>query len=167
MKYDFVMGIDPGLSGSIALITVEGVLIDLFDAPILNIKKGKNIYNLPAINSIFLQIKHYHAVIEKMQTMPPGFRAQASFSLGYSMGMYEAFCEGIGISYEVVISKKWQKYFGITGAKGNTKTQSYQAASKLFPNAELTGPRGGIKDGRSDALLIAEWGRRRLVNNES
>ena len=40
--------------------------------------------------------------------------------------------------------------------------QSYKIASALFPTADLKGKRGGKKDGRSDAILIAEYGRRRL-----
>ena len=51
-------------------------------------------------------------------------------------------------------------YFG-AGNIGASK-QSYAIASQLFPEAKLLGPRGGLRDGRCDALLIAEWGRRHL-----
>jgi len=105
--------------------------------------------------------------MEKMQSMPPGFRVQASFLLGYCQGLFEGLLIAHHARYELVLAKTWQKHFGITGAKGDKKVQSYMVATKLFPTAKLTGPRGGKKDGRSDALLIAEWCRRRLMNEES
>ena len=69
---------------------------------------------------------------------------------------------GLGVSLIEVPPKEWQREFGIKGGKGDdTKAQSYLIASRMFPGVELKGPRGAILDGRADALLIAEYGRRR------
>lgn len=170
MKYAMIIGIDPGLSGAVALISMEGEVIEIYDTPILTIKKGKknkNVYDLQKICDTFLDQMDVHIVVEKVRPLSIGFSSQASFGLGYSLGMWEAFCVVSQYSYELVEPKKWQKHFGISGKSGDTKTQSYLVASKLYPKAELTGPRGGKKDGRCDALLIAEWARRRIVGELS
>jgi hypothetical protein len=163
-----VIGIDPGLNGSIVALTDTGVVCEIVDMPTLSMAKGrdkkKQVYDIPAICRDIKGWDEVYLCMEKMQTMPPGFRAQASFGLGYCQGLFEGIAGALKIPYELVIPKVWQKHFGITGAKGDKKVQSYMVATKLFPDAPLTGPRGGKKDGRSDALLIAEWCRRRLKN---
>jgi len=166
MKYNKIIGIDPGLSGAIAVLDTDGNIQSIYDTPTYTIKKGKrnkNVYDLQELCKILKQQGDAHIVIEKVQPLSLGHSSQASFGLGYSLGMWETLCVALQYSYELVPAKTWQKHFGISGKQGNTKTQSYNIASKLFPKASLTGPRGGKKDGRCDALLMAEWGRRRLV----
>lgn len=163
----YFIGIDPGVHGGIAILRQGGEILELLDMPIVKLPKGKktkDVYDLNQIQKIVsFWNNEYYACMEKMQSMPPGFRVQASFGLGYCQGLFEGMFRIRQLKYEMVISKKWQKHFGITQAKGDKKVQSYMIASQLFPDAELTGPRGGKKDGRSDALLIAEWGRRHVA----
>jgi len=173
MDKHYYIGIDPGLSGGIAVITSEGEVIKVFDPPIVEYKKGKKKkreYNVPYLSTQFKAINKTYspciAALEKMQSLPPGIRIQATFSLGYSQGFYEGILAALEIPYELIVPKTWQKSFEITSNKGDTKAQSYMIASKLFPGAEITGPRGGKKDGRSDALLIAEWLRRKNYGGE-
>jgi len=169
------IGIDPGLKGAIAVIDGAGKVLQILDTPTITFKKGKKTrteYDLPGIKSILKEFSQNRIILqeegpteiivflEKMQTMPPGIRSQASFSLGYSQGIFEAFLCGFEIAYQLVLPKTWQKHFGISKDRGDIKVQSFIVASKLFPDAKLVGPRGGKKDGRSDALLIAEWGKR-------
>lgn len=173
------IGIDPGLGGAIARIDSDGTWTGMWDAPIITYKKGKKIrrqYDLREVKCILenhcTQTDEYtvQVFVEEMQSMPRGIRVQASFSIGYSQGMYEGLLTALNIPYQLVKSKEWQKSFQITKARGDTKALSFMTASRLFPTAELTGPKGGKKDGRSDALLIAEWGRRRslgIQKNES
>jgi len=161
-----IIGIDPGLKGAIALLNEDGTVHDVIDTPTVVLAKGKkkkNIYDLATLKKISsVWEEDWIMYMEKMQSMPPGFRVQASFGLGYCQGLFEGIIISLGCKYELVISKTWQKHFGITGAKGNKKVQSYMIASKLFPQVELVTPRGRKLDGRSDALLIAEWGRRHM-----
>lgn len=48
---------------------------------------------------------------------------------------------------------------GFDFSKWTTKRPVYELAHKLFPVIELATKRGRILDGRSDALMIAEYGR--------
>jgi hypothetical protein len=164
-----IVGIDPGLSGAIAELNEKGEIVQLIDMPIISYKKGKKgkrDYVVGAINAFFthplLNKEETVVFIEKMQSMPPGFRVQASFGLGYCQGLFEGILTALGIKYELILSKEWKKHFQITKAKGDQKAQAFQIASKLFPEAKLQTERGRVLDGRSDALLLCEYGRRKL-----
>jgi len=161
-----IIGIDLGLQGAIATITNEGRFQEMFDMPIINIKVGKrskNKYDIKALSKDMYDVctNDDFVFIEDTQPMV-GVRVQASYGLGYCKGLLVGMLSMRNVSYELVRPRQWQKHFGITGAKGDTKKQSYLIASQLFPTAELTTPRGRKLDGRCDALLIAEWGRRHL-----
>jgi hypothetical protein len=69
--------------------------------------------------------------------------------------------QALGVSLVEVPPKDWQREYKIRSTKDDdTKAQSYLIASRMFPEVELRGPRGAVLDGRADALLIAEYGRR-------
>lgn len=162
-----IIGIDPGLGGALVKITNEGKLVSTLDMPVIDKKTGKkskNIYDIKVLSGFisYLSTDNDIVFIEDTQPMPPGFRGQASYGLGLCKGLLIGMLSMGKVPYELVWAQKWQKHFGITKPKGDKKVQSYQIASQLFPSAVLTGPRGGKLDGRSDALLIAEYGRRHL-----
>lgn len=56
-----------------------------------------------------------------------------------------------------VTPKKWQKFIGVTAKGDAIKKNVAEIAARLYPNAQLHGPRGGLLDGRSDALMIAHY----------
>jgi len=160
-----ILGIDPGLSGAIAELDEKGKVIQLIDMPIISYKKGKKIkrdYDVGLIRAFFDTVQKKIVFIEKMQSMPPGFRVQASFSLGECQGIFRGMFSTFGIGYELILSKEWKRHFSITKDKGDEKAQAFQIASRLFPEAKLKTERGRVLDGRSEALLIAEYGRIKL-----
>lgn len=166
-----IIGIDPGLLGAIACVSNDSTLLSIYDMPTVGIKKGKksrSIYDVVGLRKILSGFSPERATvfIEQTQSLPPGFRVQASYGLGRCEGLLEGMLSMKGVSYELVRAQEWQKHFGITKAKGDKKVQSYVIAHRLFPNAELTTPRGRKLDGRSDALLIGEWGHRRVQQKE-
>ena len=164
-----ILGIDPGLQGAVVCIDKDGKVEYTYDMPTVYIQIGsktKSIYDISGLRNILSKLnseeKHDVVYVEKTQALPPGIRVQASWGLGKCEGLLEGMLAMNYISYEFVKPKKWQAHFGITKAKGDKKVQSYMIASQLFPEAVLTTPRGRKLDGRSEALLIAEFGRRHL-----
>jgi len=161
-----VIGIDPGLQGAIVSIKDDGKLFDIHDMPTVNIQKGKtskSMYDISILCTILSQISSEKDTVFIEKTQPIyGVRVQASYGLGYCEGLLVGILTARKISYELIRPQEWQKHFKITKARGDKKIQSYQIARQLFPLAELATPRGRKLDGRSDALLIAEWGRRHL-----
>jgi len=58
---------------------------------------------------------------------------------------------------------------GTPAAKRQMKVAAVQVAQRVFPMAaaQFVGPRGGLLDGRAEAALIAEYGRRVLNGGSS
>lgn len=153
------IGIDPGLTGSIAVL--QRTKATVYDIPVIEEvknRKRRNKYNLNALVEIFKSFDSSDcvAVIEKSTAMP-GQGVISMHSIGYGSGMYEAFLSMQYIKYERVPPQKWQKEFSIGR---DTKGQAFEIAARLFPEIQLTTPRGRVLDGRCDALLLAEYCRR-------
>jgi len=167
MKYEKFIGIDNGLKGGIAVIGADGKAIEVIDMPVLVEKIGKKMRNRYDIQSIcnFLQ-KHStnsYCIFEKGHAMP-GQGTVSMVSIGYCNGMLDAFLTALHIPYETISSRKWQNIFSITG---DTKYLSFENASKLFPEINFKGKKGGVMFGRTDAVLIAEYGRRKMLGDNS
>jgi len=81
----------------------------------------------------------------------------STFKFGTNYGIWRGILAAFEIPFYTVGVHQWQK--GVI-QKAQDKKPALAAASRLFPTAELYGPRGGGKDGRADALLIAHWCRR-------
>jgi len=165
----FVIGIDPGLDGGRALITPSYNAIVL-DPPTLVVKgKGKKpshkrLYHVSEIVKTLKCWKEQYAplrcYIENVHSMP-GQGVVAMFSMGRGLGMYEGVLHALEIPFEYVTPQAWKKL--MLSGQNKEKDASVYKAMQLFPSAELKTPRGRLLDGRAEALLIAEYGRR--INN--
>ena len=149
------IGIDPGLTGAIALLR-DGEYLDLMDMP-TTIKggSGKVKYEVSPIAIIqYLRSKiasseSHAAIIERVNSMP-GQGSATVFSLGDSFGCARAALAAFGTSYRDVTPTVWKKHFGLS----SDKEQSRAMASKLFPTAELHLKK---HHDRSEALLMARY----------
>ena len=156
------IGIDPGKSGAIAVIDDNQNIILLRDWPDNEIAAANIIRNL-----IKEYPDHYagsygqsiKAAIERAQAMPKqGVRSMFVFGTNY--GIWQGILAAFQIPFIIPTPQAWQK--GVI-SKAKDKKPALAAASRMFPTAELYGPRGGGKDGRADALLIADFLRRRSL----
>jgi hypothetical protein len=86
--------------------------------------------------------------------------AKSNFGFGRSVGIVTAVSEIVtkGIVAKTVTPKVWQKYAGVTAKGKAIKKEVSLIATTLYPLANIYGPKGGLLDGRSDALLIAHYG---------
>lgn len=158
------LGVDPGLQGGLAVI--ENKKVTLIDIPTIVEKKknGKirNKYDVNAIADIFkgFPAGNTFALIESVTAMP-GQGVISMMSIGYGAGLYHGILAMQRISYEIIHPKRWQKEFHISSAAGDTKSQGFQIATRLFPGTVLASPRGRLFTGRIDSLLICEYCRRK------
>jgi len=146
------IGIDPGASGAIAAITDDGGIVFLEDFPGDEGQVANMVYHLSKIG-------RSTAALEKVSAMP-GQGVTSMFKFGTNYGIWMGALASFKIPFVLVRPQQWQK--GMI-SKAQDKKPALAAASRLFPSAELYGPRGGGKDGRADALLIAEWCRRKYI----
>ena len=157
-----IIGIDPGNQGAIVISDPDANTRVIIDMPTLKPKKkGGEIPDLELIIK-FLDEKTTSddlVVMETPQKRPTilGSNVQANYLAGYYTALFVVLFRLRGMKYRLVPPKRWQLHYGISSEGGDTGKQAYCVASKLYPTAELRGPRGGIKDGRCDAILIMDY----------
>ena len=149
----FIAGIDPGANGAIAVLDSENpdsvALLDL---------KKRNTVTIHEWLTEELDYKPSTFWIEDIHSMF-GMSAKSNFSFGKNLGMVTAIAELFNHDLpNTVTPKVWQKYIGVTAKGKAVKQQVAKIAQYLYPQAELHGKRGGLLDGRSDALMIAYYG---------
>lgn len=156
------LGIDNGVSGSIALL-VDGKALFVPTPTRTEKSYTKSAAKITRIdfeelNARLLAWRHLsseiHGIIERPYVNPKGFKATVS-----ALRSLEATLIGLemnGVSYEYIDSKVWQKAMlpGVSGA--DLKSASRDVGIRLFPG--LREEIGEHKD--ADSLLIAEWARR-------
>jgi len=159
MKRVVFIGIDPGLQGAIGII--HDGQVEAFSMPTHRSGRRK-VLDESKITALLLRARARGDVIAGIEESHAirGQGITSTFSTGHGFGFMKGALAGLGIPYQIVNAKTWQRYFFQNIRGQDTKTLSYQTASRLFPEIELTGPRGGIRDGKCDALLICEYVRR-------
>jgi len=160
-----IIGVDVGLDGGIALLWSGVSLID--PMPTLGATKGRE-YDVSAIHYLLEHPSapsNPHVFIERQQAMPPKMGGSiASFRKGEGMGLFVGICAALQIPYTLVRPQEWQKVMFAGMGKADTKTKSALRAQQLFPELDFRKSERSkkIHDGMTDAILIAEYGRRIL-----
>jgi hypothetical protein len=82
------------------------------------------------------------------------------FSFGQSVGYIKGVLEANGIAYQEIPPQTWKKEFGLN----TDKQKSIDVCRRLFPGVSLRAtPRCTTDhDGMAEALLIAEYAKRKL-----
>ena len=154
----FIIGIDPGISGSICFFE-DGKIIDLLEMPnMAEGKKNKRQVNGSQIyNEINLRIKGHDkknikVVIEQVSAMP-GQGVTSMFNFGQSFGVLKGICSAMQLSMYFVRPAKWKKYFNLINSE---KDASRTKAIEIFPyiSKELSRKKDANK---ADAILISSY----------
>lgn len=136
------IGIDPGQSGGIAVVTDYGIT-ECWKMP----DTERDTYEL--LRSLFLPNRS-RVTIEKVGAMP-GNGVSGMFKFGRSLGFLRGLVIALEFPFEDVTPQRWQKALGCL-TKGD-KNVSKRKAQELFPLLKVT-------HATADALLIAEYARR-------
>ena len=140
------VGIDPGASGCIAVITPQEA-IEFIDFK----TEGLEGY----VETLKLYEAHELVIgVEKVSAMPKqGVVSMFNFGMRYGeiMGMLES----LGLGFSLVRPLQWQRACSV--AKKSGKKGIHTAIHRLYPEAQLKGPKGGLLEGRCDALGIAHY----------
>jgi len=148
-----IIGIDPGKNGAVVGLGKSGAVLMTERMPK---DIGSTAYILKTASPDFV-------VIEKAQAMP-GQGVSSMFKYGCHFGEILGVLATLRIPHELVTPRTWTKAMHQGTAGGEPKKRSLEAARRLFPGVNLV-PQGCRKphDGIIDALLIAEWARRKNV----
>lgn len=147
-----VLGIDPGCSGSLVLITEQGGYIDHLAMP--TIKVGtKSRVNGAAVAAWLQRYGITHAYLEQVGAMP-GQGTASMFTFGHAAGVAEGILQGLNIPYTLVTPQAWKKSAGLIGSD---KDAARSRAIQLYPELRALDAKAKGQ-AIADALLIARHG---------
>ena len=153
-----IIGIDPGLSGSICFLE-DGKILDVVEMPTMaEGKKNKRQVNGSQVcNEILKRInnvdkKDIRVIIEQVSAMP-GQGVTSMFNFGQSFGILKGICSAMLLPLYFVRPAKWKKYFGLINSD---KDASRTKAIEMFPyfSSQLSKKKDSNK---ADAILIANF----------
>lgn len=157
-----VLGIDPGLSGALALYDAGTGALELVDVPTFDMAKAgkaKRVVDVATLaRTIDAWAKRSPTVwIERVGSMP-GQGVASAFDFGCTYGLLIGVCAASFLPMERVTPQVWKKALGLRGGVEN-KDESRARASALMPRHSHLWP---LKkhDGRAEAALIALYGAR-------
>lgn len=153
-----IIGIDPGLTGAIAVLGSHG-LIDMQDMPVMPRSAGgtvKQQVNAAALHTLLKEWTHDHdknefiVFFERVNAMPKQGSA-STFSLGHTAGVIEGVVCAAGLAHEVITPQSWKKHFRL----GKDKDAARALAQRHYPDASLARKKD---HNRAESLLIARFG---------
>jgi hypothetical protein len=175
------LGIDPGLDGFLCLLIEPSVsappqpIFQFWLMPTVKASRGRRVDRL-ALAEVFRYLPAITlGVIEKAQ---PGGKQKvgSAFKSGEGYGVLLGCLAMQAIGHEEVTPRAWKKALGLASVGGALKENSKERkeiaiahARQLFPWVDLRkddGPDSRCKvphDGKAEALLLAEYARRRWL----
>ena len=152
-----IIGIDPGLSGAIAILE-NNIVKNIFDIPVMS--EGKK--NKRQLNSALLLVsllrenidkgEEIAVVVEQVNAMP-GQGVTSMFNFGQTFGALKGICAALELPIYFVRPSKWKKHFELINS---SKDASRTKAIEMYPN--LSSQLAKKKDvNKSDAILIARF----------
>lgn len=151
------IGIDPGLSGAVGVIYADGAG-HVFDTPVclVDTKRKYLVGAMALLLKPYAEHDEVFAVLENVHSMPKQGVA-SSFSFGEGKGMWEGILGAFNIPFDLVSPQRWKKE--MLADQGKEKSAARYKAMQLFPSIATQFAR--VKDdGRAEALLMAEYGKR-------
>ena len=151
-----IIGIDPGLSGAIAILEDNKVL-SIFDMPVMaEGKKNKRQLNSAQLVNIIREntaSRDEVAVIVEQVNAMPGQGVTSMFNFGQTFGAIKGVCAALNLPIFFVRPSKWKKYFELINA---SKDSSRTKVIEMYPL--LSNQLSKKKDvNKSDAILIARF----------
>tara|TARA_B100000945_G_C20353650_1_gene583522 strand:+ start:238 stop:729 length:492 start_codon:yes stop_codon:yes gene_type:complete len=151
-----IIGIDPGLSGAIAILD-DLKIFDMFDMPIMSEgKKNKNQLNSAQLVNILkrhiLADKDTCVIVEQVSAMP-GQGVTSMFNFGQTFGAIKGICASLNLPIFYVRPAKWKKHFELINA---SKDASRTKVIEMYPS--ISDRLRKKKDvNKADAILIARY----------
>jgi crossover junction endodeoxyribonuclease RuvC len=155
-----VLGIDPGIRGGLAIISLlEGDMhvVDAIDVPVIGVAAKERV-DVLGLQEWVLKHEPQRAFIERAQAMPKQ-GASSGFKYGRATGSLEAVIISNNIPLQIVEPAFWKRSLHL---RGKDKEGARQHALLLFPHAHSL-LRLKQDHGRAEAMLIAYVGIRHLM----
>lgn len=147
------IGIDPGKSGALAVMYID------------EDNKPFRVRVVPFEECAYRELlaacvdSRVVCCLEKVGAMP-GQGVVSMFNFGRNLGLIEGMLQAYKIPYQLVPPQTWKKEFSLS----SDKQSSIDVCKRLFPDINLLAtPRSRKEsDGMAEAILMAEYARRKL-----
>tara|TARA_Y100001970_G_scaffold139877_1_gene172166 strand:- start:3369 stop:3857 length:489 start_codon:yes stop_codon:yes gene_type:complete len=150
-----IIGIDPGLSGGIAVLD-DLKIFEIFDMPIMSEgKKNKNQLNSAQLVNIIKKhiiLGKTFVIVEQVSAMP-GQGVTSMFNFGQTFGSIKGIAAALNLPIFYVRPNKWKKHFELINS---SKDASRTKVIEMYPS--ISGRLSKKKDvNKADAILIARY----------
>ena len=157
------IGIDPGLTGAIAVINSVGRLVGVWETPLIRLKKirrktysdvGGMLHLLQGIvansnDAVVAGIENVHGGVFGSNRKQG---ASSAFSFGRNFGVWEGLLTALDVTIYKIAPQTWKKAMHLTALDG--KGESIIKAKALYPEADLTLKK---HHNRAEAILISAY----------
>lgn len=156
LRPDFVLGIDPGLSGALCLLRCSGLAVEsIWDMPVTEGRVDPA--KLALIVGVCQLRGNVVAAVELVSSMP---RQAGAFSFGVSAGVVHGVLGALGVPMSLVSPGVWKPAMGLrrglSESQAQNKGRARELAMKLWPEKASEFQR--VKDdGRAESCLIARY----------
>lgn len=153
----FIIGVDPGAAGAIAILETNGKLVHVFDMPAVEVVTGGKAKRRVSPEMLAAELRLYAdqgavAYVEQVGAMP-GQGVSSMFAFGQAFGIVLGVMAGLAIPTQTVTPGKWKKDMKLNTGKDAARAK----AAQVWP-----GQAGEFKrvkdDGKAEAALIGLWG---------
>ena len=151
-----IIGIDPGLSGAIAVLQ-DNKIKHIYDMPVMpEGKKNKRQLNSAHLAKLIrenIEDQNETVVVVEQVNAMPGQGVTSMFNFGQTFGAIKGICAALGLPIFFVRPAKWKKHFElINSSKDASRTKTIE----MYPS--LSNQLSKKKDvNKSDAILIARF----------
>ena len=149
MKSAAFLGIDPGASGAVALLSGEVVLVE--DWP------GDPVAAADLLRSWLVEHDVKLCALERVASRP-GQGVSSVFAFGTNFGIWQGLLAALGVAYIMPTPQVWQKGLIVPSDGPDPKSRALSVARRLFPSVDL---HRKADHGKADALLLAYHARTR------
>lgn len=144
-----MLGIDPGATGAVAIMSDAGHLIEVTDLPHI---KGSGLSGAMLAEYLREWDDFRHAFLERVAARP-GAGVSGMFNFGRDYGVIQGVLAALLIPVTLVTPAKWKGDLRVPADKDAARAR----AAQLWPGAAGQFARKK-DDGRAEAALIGLWG---------
>lgn len=163
------IGIDPGLSGGVAVVDADGRLVALSAIPLIKggREDGRDTLDACALATMLRGDSTSMRVSLERLGSRPGQSAQSYLTSGRNYGIVDGVLQMLGMRVEYPTPQEWQKVLGVARLpKGSTATarkQASRAAAQRLLGSPMIERLPASADGQWEAALLALYTMRRWV----
>lgn len=150
----FIIGIDPGAAGAVAILEADGKLVQVFDMPAVEVVSNGKAKRRVSPEMLAAELRLYAsqgavAYVEQVSAMP-GQGVTSMFAFGQAFGIVLGVTAGLAIPTQTITPAKWKKDLNLNPGKDAARAK----AAQVWP--AHAGEFKRVKDdGKAEAALIA------------